>query len=1037
MRPHLKILSLGFALLAPLTSSATLGSAVYTLYPASFVLSPNGTNSRYTLSVASSGGLQATLPAGSPQNDATFYHYLTTPSSVLTGGNQYTAVITFRIATATTYPGYFYTFARPTVGGTTQYDIWQTWIGESGSAARTVTIPLDLAAYTAGTWTFYMGMTGPGSVSIDSFVIYNGTDKTTVLPSVNSTPVSNISDVTVATGATPITITPPAVTTPNSMTVTTLVANDTTTTTTDANALALQAAINAARAQHVTTLSFTPGTYYLSGPRAMNFDTINDLTIDGQGAVLVWRQIDNDGEAFVIQNCNRLVFKNLVMDCDSTAFPIASLGTVSNLSADKKQCDFTFPDLTAAQTDIVRTNSWNNSSSCRIFQMDPVNLVNIGTGMYIPPSGTTVTAGSAGNVLHVTFPTAAPLATGQSYCVRQRYYEMAAFKVLNCTNLTFDTVNIYSMPGMGWLFEGDSDHLQLVNCNIVRRPGSRTPLTTAADGIHVTESHGNLSITNCTFTGTGDDVINLHDKCYQAVLTPDPVDTKKLTLTDCNSSQLRISPNDTLQFYDPSYANLNGSSTAVTRQVATATSTGTTTVVTFTQDLPVPLSPLAIVRNTRFNTANVRIAGCQFIYTNGHGILLSTGDTTVERCYFSNLYSTPIQLEANIHQGVSSKWAEGHGVSNLLVQNNTFIANNRQGDSGGAAIWAGPTLPWGQSDTFLFTQLTFQNNQFTGSPGPVLYLNNCSNVVARYNRINYTGPIANATRYADALLVTRSEKLGLGGNLWVNAVSSPLTYGVAYDTTNTSTLNTSTNAVYALTTGVSDDFESYANNATFTTGQTIGAAGSGWGFGWRTAGSFATPTGTITNTLTLSSGQRLGASIVTQSGKTSSNGAVSRAYTASGLAQPFIINFTFRPDSTPTDLRYQLSDTQARAAMSDTTSAWLIASVNGTWQALNGPANGGPNTYVDTGIPVVAGTVYDFSVTVNPVTRTWYFNVSNGSTTVNKVGLNARSSTFATDTVEAPGCRWLNFAAQEIVTGASTVGKTGTFSLDDIVLEMP
>ena len=1010
-------------LLLPSVASAALGSAVYTLDPVSYYNThPNGPDHRWVLSLVNNK-LQVTLPSDTPV--VGLYNFFATGN--LVGGQQYTAVLTFRTVTATTYPNTFHAFARPSVGGTTQYDIWQSWLGEAGESARTLTLPLDLAAYTAGNWTFHLGITGPGALIIESLVIYNGTTKENIAAVPNATSASNLpSGVTAATGASTITLTPPA-TTSNLVTITGLVANSTASSA--ANSTALQSALT--NTPRPATLLVPPGTYYFSGIRAISLNNRDDLTLDGQGATFVWRQINNDGQAFLIQNSDRLVVKNLTVDWDWTVKPIASLGVVSNLSADKKSCDFTFPNLNATQTEATRVAGWT-----KIFEMDAANLVRSGAAMLSVPSSPALTIGSSSNVIHAVFSSALALENGKAYCIRHLYYEMTAFKALDSTHLLFDNVTIRSIPGMGWLFGGATHHVRVANSRIARATGATTPLTSAADGLHVGESQGYIAIENTVFQGMGDDSINIHDNCYQGLAIPNVSDPLKLTLRKCKTFQLRIQAGDTIQFYAPDYANLNGSATVVTRVASSAVASGEDLVITFQSAIPTPLSPNVILRNARFNSSHVRIADCDFIESNGHGILFSGENATIEDNLFRRVYITPIQLEANI---VPPLWAEGRGATNVLIRDNTFLSSNQLAESDGAAIWAGPSLPWGTVATYLYKTITVENNTFTGIPGPVISLNNASNIVLRGNDVTYDGPVAKATRHFGSLLVTKSEKLGLGGNDWLNLVASTYPYGVVYDSANVSTaatnFNAATNAVSTVTQLAADAFESYAAGSSFTTSQMLGVAGSGWAYGWRTGGSFATPTGTISASSPLVSGQRLGASVVTQSGKTSANGAVTRAYAASALAtQTYTARFVFRPDSTPANIRYIVSDVQVRAAGPDGTAAWQIANVNGTWQAFSG---GATNAYINTGLSVVAGVAYDFTINLNPVAKSWSVTISNGTTSVTRSGLNSRFSTFGTDPTEAVGGRWLNFAAQELVTSGTTVGATGTFSVDAIVLEKP
>jgi hypothetical protein len=791
MRFHFLVLTVALLALAPPASEAATRTVAYEWDTAAYYKARhNNTGSRVVLDQID-GRLRVTVPPGAPAGG--YYNFLLTPAKTLVAGRQYTAVITFAISTPTTYPGKFYLFARNSAGN--QYDIWQPWIGQPGPA-RTISMPLDLPVIGDGTWTLNVGMLGPGSVIIDRLVIYDGIETATIAPSTDGKPVSTLpAGITPATGFVPFTLNPPAGAKPLVISLATykFVAGDTADSAT--NALQFQQALKDCRIQKATTLLIPPGTYRFSGVRTINFEGLEDLTIDGQGAVFVLEELTRDGAAFAVRNCTRMVIKNLFLDWNWNAKPIASLGTVSNLSADKKQCDFTFPDFNAAQTALTRVTPWKTISP-----MDPVKLVKSEPNNYLVPPGTTVTAGEAGNVLHATFPSATPFADGQTYFIRHLYYEMAAFKVTDSSHLVFDSVTIHSMPGMGWVFLSAMHDVALINCHIKRAPGSRNPLTTAADGVHIGESQGNFIIRNCTFTGMGDDVINLHDNCYQGELVPDPSDPAKLTLVNCKSHQLRILPGDSLQFYDADYANLNGSPTPVTRQVAASTTDNKTglTKITFTAPLPSPLAPQSILRNTRFKTTNVLIADCLFEYANGRGILLSTHGTTVENCRFTHVFGAPMRLETNISP---PHWAEGHGASNLLIRNNVFEDNNQSTNSRGAIIWGGVMIPWGPTETTLFNTLTIENNRFINCPGPAVLLANASNVIIRGNLITRTRPVPNATPYSATFYVSQSSDLALGGNTWSDSLAAPFDVGVVYDPATTTRLSAGTNTVTASSAG--------------------------------------------------------------------------------------------------------------------------------------------------------------------------------------------------------------------------------------------
>ncbi len=236
--------------------------------------------------------------------------------------------------------------------------------------------------------------------------------------------------------------------------------------------------------------------------------------------------------------------------------------------------------------------------------------------------------------------------------------------------------------------------------------------------------------------------------------------------------------------------------------------------------------------------------------------------------------------------------------------------------------------------------------------------------------------------------------------------------------------------------GVGEGFEDYSVDSTFTTKQIMGADGNGWTTGWRTGGSYSLPKGTIMDSAPVGTGKYLSGTVTTQAAHEASSGAITRAFAATTISGPFTISFRFRPDSTPADVSYMIGDTQAASAFGpDSSSSWKIASINGTWQFFDGATNSGSNNYIDTGMAVTAGTIYEMTVTIDPTTHTWKATISDGKASVTQEELNSRAATFDMDQEGAVGSRWLTFAIKEVVQGENpTVGTTGGFSVDSIAI---
>ena len=84
------------------------------------------------------------------------------------------------------------------------------------------------------------------------------------------------------------------------------------------------------------------------------------------------------------------------------------------------------------------------------------------------------------------------------------------------------------------------------------------------------------------------------------------------------------------------------------------------------------------------------------------------------------------------------------------------------------------------------------------------------------------------------------------------------------------------------------------------------------------------------------------------------------------------------------------------------------------------PFVGGISEFIGSGIDLVSDKVYDFSITINPETKTWDVTVTDGETTFTATDLGWRTSLNAVGGV-------LNFGAQ-----TATIGDVRTMSIDNV-----
>jgi len=201
-----------------------------------------------------------------------------------------------------------------------------------------------------------------------------------------------------------------------------------------------------------------------------------------------------------------------------------------------------------------------------------------------------------------------------------------------------------------------------------------------------------------------------------------------------------------------------------------------------------------------------------------------------------------------------------------------------------------------------------------------------------------------------------------------------------------------------------------------------GVPGDGWKSPWvenqiLTSGDSLLATNLVSNANPIAGGGNyLGSSVTTSvSAGASASYATSRDFSDGiDLSIPYRIEFTVRIDEDVSlgfdeyHDRYVLCDGDATTAGTSSVNSWSIlahgaagaaahAGVVGHWAFYNGSNNGtylgtDPARLLDTGIAVITGSVYSFTVTVDPNQKTWSGTVSDGIDTYSQSDMGWRTS---------------------------------------------
>ena len=422
-------------------------------------------------------------------------------------------------------------------------------------------------------------------------------------------------------------------------------------------------------------------------------------------------------ESFLINDCERLLLRNLSCDWDWAADPLASV--VEVMRTDPGTVDFKFVEYDRFPRRDVRVSVLSS--------YDPVSRsIGIENGFdCLHPAPKTWLAD---NILRVQVGNSGKYVPGSLFVMRHYNYEMHCFSIRQSRHITFEDINLYSCAGIGFIADG----VQYGQFRRVRvAPPENEPrraITCTADILHVFRSKGYLKIEDCEFGRSGDDCINIHDNsAYITQMKPDRIEARGVY-----DGYYRVG--DRIEFR---YSDLSPTGkSAVIKQVGTADArNGIYEIVFDSPAVPQPLTPGdgLLIFNRAYDSRNIIIRNSSFHHNRARGILLLARDVTVENNLFRHHEMEAIKIET----GYGPAWCEGYGASNIVVRGNRFEQVHKRGTENGEmprAVTIGVYM-----DSILKTEcrilsdILFEDNLFIDSFGLIASISSARNVIFRNN----------------------------------------------------------------------------------------------------------------------------------------------------------------------------------------------------------------------------------------------------------------------------------------------------------------
>jgi hypothetical protein len=293
-------------------------------------------------------------------------------------------------------------------------------------------------------------------------------------------------------------------------------------------------------------------------------------------------------------------------------------------------------------------------------------------------------------------------------------YRFIGVTLAEASNVTFDHVRFYSVPGMAFL-STLVDHVQVTNCQLIPPPGETAadrPLVTGSDGFHFHNTHGDILFANNEVSLTGDDPISLKDASSTGLTRTGPT---TLTIAQPGAP---FHVGDPVELRGPALFPLSYHSTVTA--VSIDPTTGQVTL-TLQDPLPATVPPGCVLFNHSYNTSNWYVCDNYFHDLDGR-LMLYAPNGSLEDNRFD-------RGPGRVHVGTSAVYWEdaGYGVWNLLVRGNLF---HNAGADAVAYLTGGVVTSYA-----VFHDILFRDNSFVNAPGQAIIVSSAARVSISDNYI--------------------------------------------------------------------------------------------------------------------------------------------------------------------------------------------------------------------------------------------------------------------------------------------------------------
>ncbi|PPQ28583.1 glycosyl hydrolase family 28 protein [Rhodopila globiformis] len=466
-------------------------------------------------------------------------------------------------------------------------------------------------------------------------------------------------------------------------------------------------------------LHFPPGMYRFAAREgvAMLFDDMDHLTVEGEGATLLF---NGTVAPVLMRGCRAPVLHGLTFDWERPPF---SQGEVIAVGLDGRSVTIRIdPEFPVDGGETIRELGTYDRRT-RAMAKHGIDVGNVVAGAILV----------APQTLLLTLKWRVPFTIGDTVVARHQGGP-SVIHLERCRDFVLSNLAIHAAPAIA-IGIGGCDGGTVSGVRVEQQPGSARLMSSNADGLHCASCSGDLTITDCTFSGMGDDGINVTG-LYLAV-EPDKAQ-QRLILTGGQyapappwaapriGDRLRLVSGSTLKPIDEVQAQsvepLDGGRWAV--QVP-ADHIGLSSEPMFAIDL-------------RART-RLLVSRCAFPGNRARGVLAHS-DAIVERSSFEHQSDSAILLAPDLY------WQEGPAIEQTVVRGNLIQAANLLARTPAAILVGAFVAPAGRpgvpTSTIINRNVAIEGNHFLQPNGAAISAAATRDLRIEENRIEQASSIA-------------------------------------------------------------------------------------------------------------------------------------------------------------------------------------------------------------------------------------------------------------------------------------------------------